>query len=234
MPEALYVALDGSMSVLRTATLPLDSPASSTVVSITRGRSRQLTSSISADAFQYAKENGVELDEQYEVQGRTLWVGSAHHSDAYGPIGEFRLGLWEGSGHALLAHVYDEGSDELIAIYDQFNLEDTADGIVARPKRPRETVFKEGATVTRGVRRLGAVDLCQLTSSRLEMLPNRPGLATPQGELFRQNGGDTSTVLILVGSTFIAQVIPDPDAEEEEYLDNLVSSEYEWRRPVRL
>jgi hypothetical protein len=222
------------MSVIRTAVLPLDSPATSTVVSIMNGRLRQLTSAISADAFQYAAENAVELDEQYELQGRTLWVGSASHSDAYGPIGEFRLGLWQGSRHALLAHVYDETSDDLLAIYDRFNLEDTTDGIVARPKRPRDTAFKEGATVTRGVRRLGAVDLFQLTGSRLELLPNKPGLRTPQGELFRQPRMDGSSVLVLVGGDFIAQVIPDPDVEEDEYLDNLVTSEYEWRPSVGL
>jgi hypothetical protein len=45
---------------------------------------------------------------------------------------------------------------------------------------------------------------------------------------------DGSSVLVLVGGDFIAQVIPDPDVEEDEYLDNLVTSEYEWRPSVGL
>jgi hypothetical protein len=233
--EKTFRVLDGSSVTLAGPFADLADPgATSFAVFRLDGRQQEFGAGGRAFARDDAAALGIELTERYFLPGfGTLHVGSTERTDtSSGAREKLSLGAWEGLGSSVRAVLSNASSADVIALFDQFVIDETAEGPAMRPKDRARVGVDRGAglapSLIHGVSRLGLVDVAARTSAMDRILPSGGGRRTPNGELFIDRAGGRSHVTA-VSSTAVAKIMPDPDMDESTVVGAAAELQAEWQ-----
>ncbi len=131
---------------------------------------------------------GMRLDEEYSFQGGRLRIGAGTQpvgsdGDEYweqGPDGigrptPIRFGVWEGDAYSVHTQRYGGEANHLIAVFHEFEISETAEGVSCKPKDYPATTFIDGPRVLKDIPELGLLSIAQLTSTTAKRLPRHRG-----------------------------------------------------------
>ena len=185
---------------------------------------------------------GMRFHEEYALQGGRLRLGSgdqpvgsdgARHGEV-GPGGRGRpslvhLGAWYGKSFSLHVIRYGGERHTLLPIFDQFEIEERADGISCLPKDRATTSFIEGPGLIVNVPKLGILETTRLTKSVASGLPRYEGTRVRGGELFVNNLRQANMFFVLVGKTSRTTLMPAHGAPESRLVDGLANLDVTWQ-----
>ena len=176
----------------------------------------------------------IEFSEEYSLQGGRLRIGFGEHYDPQTRASATTaLGVWEGTGRALKTVLWEASSQDVIGVFEQFDIAERPTGIVLLPRSPAVSVVRDGAhapDVVQYVQGLGLVDVFQLTDEVRRGMPPWAGRRVRGGELFSEDAGPEAVLtLVLAGPSAVARIYPDEGAVESELLERASELEVSWQ-----
>lgn len=175
------------------------------------------------------------LDESYSYQGGTLRIGSTILYDEATRISAVRrFGVWEGVNHSLKTLLHHAETADMIALLDQFSIEETPAGITLHPNEPKSTRVVVGGTahvprLLQNVPGLGLLEIKQRTPAYARRLPVWSGRRTRGGELFVEDRDSDQMTLLLVGEGVLTRLYPNAaQASEETMIDRFSEGLFRW------
>lgn len=168
--------------------------------------------------------NGTKLDQEFSFQNGTLRLGSgdqiAGEDGAYygsnGHPGRVQWAVWEGNAHSLLTFRYTASGDfDLLAVLQNFQLNESSDGISAIPIDRGNSLYISGPKITVDVPDFALLDARQLTPKEARELPKGRGTKVRGGELFVAHKDDHHKYLVLVGETTVTNIHPYDVSDDE-------------------
>lgn len=168
--------------------------------------------------------DGTQLDEEYDFQSGTLWLGSGNQIPGedgafYGDMGtpgRVQWAVWEGQNHSLLSFRYTAAGDfDLLAVLHEFELNESPDGLSAIPKRRGDTLYVSGPKTTVDVPDFALLDARQLTPREAREIPKGRGTSVRGGELFVAHKNDHHKYLVLVGDSTVTNIYPYEVSDDE-------------------
>jgi hypothetical protein len=239
-PRVQHLALDGSLVTIRSvSTADLDTEASSVAIFSVDGIAREFTASHRTFGVDVAEYYGADLPERYSLQGGELLVGSTiqvwpelDNSDR--PLTSLlRVGVWQGQQHSVVSHVYGGESADVVHLFSQFEITETASGIQMEPLLASTTRHFHEPSVLKELPSIGLLDIAALTTTETRRLPRWHGTQLLGGELFTDEVGAGGQYYVLVGHTARTLVMPPSDCDHSSVLRGLQHLQVSWERPSR-
>ena len=192
-------------------------------------------------AFDPSLSVDMRIDEEYGFQGGKLRLGwgippvgpdGAEYWEI-GPDGvprrhPFRIAFWEGESFSLRTHQYGGESADLIAMFDQFQIRDTSEGIILIPNEPKQTLFVKGPKILKDIPEIGLLDIYQLTERTVKEVPSHHGTPVEGGELFVDGAGTDHPFFLLVSDTSLTEILPHPRLDPIALVNQCANIVVQW------
>jgi hypothetical protein len=242
--QATHAALDGGRVEIGGTRLDLGSQPSSIATFLVNGVAQEFTASYREFGKDRAADLGVPFIEEYSFQGGRLRLASGSRAEGYGAADAaidfvpLHLGTWEGAQYSVHTLSYGTFASDLVGIFDQFNIVETARGIRLIQKKPRPFVGGE-PKVLKEIPSLGLLQIRRLTKIAARVVPRWPGTPVLGGELFKKGEADLfgdscgKVSFYLASPTALTFIAPDPDGSLAEALDLLADLSVDWHQGPR-
>lgn len=239
MDSNVALGLDGSSVTHSSPDISLETnPTSRFIVA---GENRELQEFVAGTrdfGHWVASRMRADFDQQYSYQGGTLRLGSSLLPDQFSEqTTTVRTGVWFGETYAVKTHVYGGVYDEIIALFDKFTISEGTRGVAMSPAVPGVSIKQAGAhapSVAMLISDFLILHTYQLTEGNRASLPKWRGLATEHGELFADDEGEPTEVVILVTPTSITSLQPREGRSLDEVADFASRLAVEWSAPAEL
>jgi hypothetical protein len=238
MGSTSVTALDGGVVELRSASLDVAQPGATTVAVFDMEEHQQEFCGGAPGFGDFvARAHGIDLSEEYSLyngaRGR-LRIGSKVEIDPQSGYQErVCLGVWQGRRASLKTTLYQGSSSDLIALFNEYTIEEAANGVVIEPKDPRISLVRDAGLAPRVVQHvpaLGHVDVFELTARQSRQVPRWNGRSVDGGELFLERPEHPAPTLLLVGETALTRIYVDDRISEDRLIKTASTLEATWRR----
>lgn len=226
--------LDRSTVTLDLPGLDTSQPASSAVRAVfPRGRRQEFTAGSLELGLQMATLLGLELREEYALQGGRLRVGSGSVFDRDIGLERHAIGVWEGDSSSIYTVLYGNvDASDFIELFNLFVVrQEEASAPSFIPRRPRETPFEDSPTLLKQIPQLGLLQVRQLTMRTARHLPSWPGTRVRGGELFVSRPGRLEGYFTLVGDSSVAIISPESTCNSDYGVTRVAQIQTSWTPP---
>lgn len=229
-----YAILDGSTASIASIDGVADlSRPFGTTATFNTGRYNQLFVSGTSDHGQRtARQNGVDLGEEYTYRGGTLRLGKTKVTDPVTRLEALEVFVvWEIGDFSISTTIYNGDVVNAVQLLDRFQLEKRPSGLCLAPPDGSQVALWEHKPprLHLNVPFLGLLEVSELTPTLARGLPDWSGAAVAGGELFVTGQDKDTTLFVLVGDSSFTLIHPNVwEASLEAILEKVTTLTTSW------